>query len=215
MKRVFITTNVGQTADMYSRTGHETRKIRVEADFADLSNGKEYIYNDDFKVIVLTDTFSDWTAYNIVQTDDYILYHISSADNIKNTITATFSPAYIQSGSHNLNQFHDKVYRIIFDDKNNKPERILTALNFTHEGIGRKNKLEALILINKSLTLLPLKGKWLKDTFETTKRVLESSKNIETAKGKLSSINYKEDVEEFLKQLEPIETEIVNLSTSK
>lgn len=144
MKRVFITTNVGQAVAMYNRTGHETRKARVETDLASLTTAKEYCYGNDFKVIVLADTFTSWNDYTIVQENDYILYHTTSTPDVIATIKSLFFNNHIQNGSHILNRYHDKVYRILFDDNNtDKLNSILEVLGFDDATQKHNKELES------------------------------------------------------------------------
>lgn len=75
---------------------------------------------------------------------------------------------------------------------------------------------ESLIHLHKSLKLLPLKfiDNWTADTFNKEKSALENLNIINLAKDKLQNILFKEDFVEFYKQLETIETEIIQLQTN-
>ena len=153
MKRIFITTDVEKAADMYSNANHAERNVRVEIDFADLTNGKEYTYDNDFKLIVLDDTFINWTKYQINKSNDYILYHTSSEGNVITALTTAFLDNHIQKSSHILGEFHDEVYRIIFGNDSDKPNKILNVLGFTNEQIEEKEILESkLNLLHQCLT---------------------------------------------------------------
>ncbi len=142
MKRLFVTTKLAQAKALYFGV-EETIKTKLETDFSALATGKEYDYGDNFRVIVLEDSFKDWTRYQIDPANDYILYHLSSQPEVIKKICDTFVAKHIQSGSHVDHQFHDKVYRIIFDDDNPKPNRFLEALGFTKGQIEEKDTFES------------------------------------------------------------------------
>lgn len=126
MKRLFITTDFTKAKAMYNRTGHEARKVRVETDFLELP--KQYVYNE-LTIVVIKDDFTEWSNYNINKEVDYILYHKNSNQVVINTIKASFDT--YKDGHHELDELHDHIYRVIFDEnENNKVSKILQAYGF-------------------------------------------------------------------------------------
>lgn len=127
MKRLFITTDVTKIESMYSRTGHEEKKNKVSQYFFQLP--KEFAYNDELTIVVLKDNFVDWASYNINKESDYILYHRTSEKEVIESIHQTFNT--YKDGQHVLNELHDQVFRIIFDDnENDKAAKVLQAYGF-------------------------------------------------------------------------------------
>jgi hypothetical protein len=153
MKRVFVTTNLESSELMYNRTGYETEKEMVKKNFNKLP--MEYSYDNDCKVIVLEDTFTNWGKYNIDKVNDYVLCHTSSAPNVIDTIKQTFKTNHYINGSHILEKLHDKVYQILLNDKDEKDKfkKILDVLGFTEEKIKKKVDLKfKLNLLHKCLS---------------------------------------------------------------
>lgn len=139
MKRLFITTNLDSILRMYPQdSGYDMERAKAEEYFIDLP--KEFSYDNELKVIVEKDDFKKWIAYTIDEMDDCILYHESSAQEVKDEINRIF--VQLKYGSHVSKGFHDKTYQIIFDDDNNKAGRILGALGFTDKQIKEKDELE-------------------------------------------------------------------------
>jgi len=161
-------------------------------------------------IIIVKDNSTN-ELQDIKSDTDFMLHH-SKTDEHQTNVVSKFS-GQKRSGAHsqNDNDFYKPVFKIIFGNNTDKVNEILKTLGFSKENY----KLEALIRLNKSLALLPLKGKWLEDAFKTAKQALEKSDNIKSANDRLAGIAYKENVTEFLEQLKPIETEIINLSAVK
>ncbi|MCC6447698.1 MAG: hypothetical protein IT215_03335 [Chitinophagaceae bacterium] len=145
MKRIFITTDVEKAKGLYVSTVDDTnpaRKQQIEIDFATLP--KVYEYGTDFKIIIIKDDFKNWSDYSIVkeiadESKDYILYHETSTQEVKEAITTVFNATHIVHGSHIVGASHDKVYRILFDNDNNKAQRIIEFLFPTADTIlGKK-----------------------------------------------------------------------------
>jgi len=141
MKRLFITTNVEKAILMYSRNGYENEKNKISKDFNHLPI--EYTYGSDFKIIVIDDGSKNWEHHKIETDNDFILYHSSSENDVIEVIRNTFNQYHIQNGSHILEEFHDKVYQVIFGEDEDKPNKIFNVLGFTDKQIEDKNILES------------------------------------------------------------------------
>jgi len=147
MKRLFITTDVSKIESMYNRSGHEERKNKVSRYFFQLP--KEFAYNDELKIVVLKDNFVDWASYKINKESDYILYHRTSEKDVVESIHKTFNN--YKDGQHVLNELHDQVFRIIFDDKeNDKATKVLQAYGFDPEEESLTEAIFAAIYEKKS-----------------------------------------------------------------
>jgi len=186
MKRVFVTTNFERAELMYNRAGYETEKEMVKKDFKKLP--MVYSYDNDFKVIVLEDTFTNWGKYNIDKANDYVLCHTSSAPNVIDTIKQTFETTHYINGSHILEKLHDKVYQIIFNEKDekDKSKKILDVLGFTEEKIKKKVDFKfKLNLLHKCLSPETLQTITESDLEKLTN---EEKSGFETFKSKVNSI---------------------------
>jgi hypothetical protein len=143
MTRLFITTDTEKATNIYNNTLDESNasiKSKLETDFAALP--RQY----DFKnicIIVLKDDFKNWQNHKIIEDKDFILYHSSSEQEVIDSIKKSFLGNHIQKGSHISDDYHDKIYRILFGDKNEKPNEILAILGFTQEQIDKKVILES------------------------------------------------------------------------
>lgn len=203
MKRVFVTTNFESAKRMYNRTGYETEKEMIEKDFKKLP--MEYSYDYDFKVIVLEDTFTNWGKFNIDIVNDYVLYHSSSESNIIDTIKQTFETNHYINGSHILDEFHDQVYQIIFDkkDENDKFKKIIDVLGFTKEKITKKiDSKFKLNLLHKCLSPETLQTITETDLMKLTD--IEKS-GFETFKSKVNTISNPFD-EKYVQTLSGLRT---------
>lgn len=215
MKRLFITTEPGRFKGLFKDTEFENnanelidKGLPQEIKFAGLT------------IIVQSDKEEDWSNFNIsVESGniDYILYHESSSESVIKSIKKSFTDAnYVKFGKHETNQPHYGVFKIVFNNNlEDKATKILEELQFDDEEVKRRKELEALIHLKKNLTLLPLKGNWSNETFTAFKKEFENSEKIKAAIVKLGAISFKEPITDFLKQLEPIETEIIKLTTAK
>lgn len=146
MKRLFITTDVEKAKGLYINTldvRNKNLKSKIESDFTLLP--MEYTMNNDFKIIVIRDDFKQWSDYKIQKENDFILYHSSSENSVIESVKSSFSiNSHVQCGSHISGEYHDKIYRILFDDEcNDKAEKIVEVLGFTDKQIEDKNILES------------------------------------------------------------------------
>lgn len=141
MKRIFITTNLDRVyGTLYGGDEYADEKAKAEVHFAQLP--KEYEYNNNLKVIVLSDDNVALGTETIDPNHDYILYHSSYAPSQE--IINSFKDN--KGDSHEPNHLHDKVYQIIFNDEKtdtNKAREILEVLGFTDEEVKKKDELEA------------------------------------------------------------------------
>jgi hypothetical protein len=78
-------------------------------------------------------------------------------------------------------------------------------------------ELEALIRLNKSLNLLPLKlnDDWTESAFNAAKATLEITFDTELISSMLKNISFTSNPVEYFKQLESVESEIVNMTTTR
>lgn len=213
MKRLFITTNIGQVLGMYNiHNGYETENAKATIEFANLP--KEYELDNELKVIILKDdNTTNWNGHTINSQNDYLLYHTSSKAEVISAIPKD-SFKSVKSDSHGIGKPHDRVFQIIFEDNgHDKAKRILEELDFTDEEINRKNELEANIRLYKALKILPLKGNWDESSFHKAITKIKTFTGMSLVEDKLSGIVFIQDFDEYYKQLDVIKAQIINLST--
>lgn len=151
MTRVFITTKKWKAVGMYKDTDPIYKKI--DNDFEKLP--QIYTLGNTFMVIILNDSFKDWYRYNINRSDDYILYHEGSTEDVIETITNSFEENHRKPGNHIEGQYYDSLFKILFDDnENDKSNKILKILGFTEQQIIEKDNFKSkLNLLHKCLSL--------------------------------------------------------------
>lgn len=150
MIRIFITTDFNKAIGLYSDSSIEWKSINE--DFKNLPYS--YQYNSKYLIIIEKDANVDWIKYNINKDgDDYILVHESSGLDEKEIIKNNFGKNKIKLGSHIAEFYHDKVFKVLFGNGNNKPQRILKELGFTNEDISEKENFNSKInLLHKCLS---------------------------------------------------------------
>lgn len=150
MIRIFITTDIDKARGLYSDSSIEWKSINE--DFKDLPYS--YQYNSKYLIIIEKDANVDWNKYKINKDgDDYILVHESSGLYEKKIIKKKFGINRMKQGSHLADEYHDKVFKVLFGNGNNKPQRILKELGFRDEDISEKENFNSKInLLHKCLS---------------------------------------------------------------
>jgi len=143
----------------------------------------------------------------------YPTIHNSSPSTCLETFQRLF-PEKLKSWIYQSHIENSIYYRILRRSLN---DEAITDLSSLEDEIIKEfpnPRLESLIRLHKSLKLAPLKlqGNWTNEEFIKEAERLKNSDNIKSAKEKLESISFKEDVTEYYTQLESIENEITGLS---
>ena len=221
MKRIYISTNAtlhgifNNDAAVYLKIAESNLNLLDKNDviFFSIETNKFSTATANPGIIIVKDS-STTPLPDIKMNTDFLLHHSRTLEH-QNTVVKNFSGRK-KSGKHSNNgkELYKPVLEIIFDDSDDKVNRILSVLGFSDEEMKRTDEVEALIQIHKSLKLVPLKGCWRDDALNEDKKKLEDLSHINQTVEQLTTITYKEKIDDFYKQFEPLEAEIIKLSAT-
>ena len=228
MKRIFISTN-HDLHGLFNGRDHSVLKTKLDQSCLSLLTSSNVVYyNGEAKrfdassinsdIIIIKDSIPSSTTdlldtiFNSITEADVLLHHSREKFHLDFIKSKFVNKKY---GEHTTGEQHtyEPVFKIIFGEEDDKVNKILEVLGFTDEEVNRKNKLGAYIQLYKALKILPLRGNWNDISFQDAKTKLETKIGISLVVNKLSDIIFIQDFDEYYKQLDDIESQIINLSS--
>jgi hypothetical protein len=115
MKQIFITTRITSLKELFRETNYENSANSFNIPFT-LTEGELSLY-------IVSDEIEFPSNFKIDSDKDGILFHDSSSDDVKKTITNSFNCS--KGGSHVSGSLHERAFRFLFDNESNKINRII------------------------------------------------------------------------------------------
>lgn len=224
-KRIFISTDANLHGIFGGRTEADLQQKLNNSGLSLLKDNDVVYYNEKtFDTITTTSSIivvNDLSATRLegINADtDFLLHHTQTDEHITNVVNKFEGNGNKVQGQH-PDLYYTDVFKIIFDDTNtDKLNSILKVLGFTEEEIKKKDDLEALIHLHKSLNLLPLKIKAgiLKDNdFKTEIDKIKAKEEMKLSVEKFLPNGETVTPDTLEAKLTAIEDEIVKLSTTR
>ncbi len=161
MKQIFITTSHTSLKALFKETPYEKQANSFNVDFKHMEG--------ELTLHILSDEIQFPNGFKIDKVNDGILFHDSSSENVKTTITNAFN--HSKGGSHVSGSLHERAFKILFSNEHYKVNQIIQLVFPTSEVILGK-KLELL----HTLLVPPV------DFTEAIKQWKELQKTVKTAK---------------------------------
>jgi hypothetical protein len=170
MKQIFITTRNTSLKDLFKETPYDRHADSFDVPYT-LTEGELTLH-------ILSDKIEFPNGFNIDKINDGILFHDSSSKNVMTTITEAFNQS--KGGSHVAGSLHEKAFKILFSNEQNKVNQIIQLVFPTSEVIlGKKLDLLHNLLV-PPVDFTEVRKQW-KELQKTVKSAKESDINVSLA----------------------------------
>jgi hypothetical protein len=129
MKQIFITTSITSLQELFRETNFENPANSFNIPFT--------LTEVELSLHIVSDEIKFPSDFKIDKDKDGILFHDSSSDDVKRTITNSFNRS--KGGSHVSRSLHESAFTILFGNENNKINRIIQLVFPSEDAIlGKK-----------------------------------------------------------------------------
>lgn len=115
MKKIFITTSKESLTDLFYKTDYQNHANSFTIPYS-LTDGE-------FSLHIVSDEIIFPDDFKIDKDKDGILFHDSSSDDVKTNISNSFNRS--KGGSHVSGSLHEKAFKILFGNEEDKVKRII------------------------------------------------------------------------------------------
>lgn len=129
MKQIFITTRKTSLQELFRETNCENSANSFDIPFTQTEG--------ELSLHILSDEIEFPNNFKIDKDKDGILFHDSSSENVKTTIANSFSRT--KGGSHTSGSLHERAFKILFGNEEDKVKRIIELVFPSEDAIlGKK-----------------------------------------------------------------------------